>query len=492
MTYKEARVYLDEMSKYGSVLGLDTIRGLLRELGDPQESLRFIHIAGTNGKGSVLAYTSTILSEAGYRIGRYVSPTVVSYLERIQVDGTWISEEMFAQMTSQVRDAIARLEEAHEPLPTVFEAETAIAFLYFKEVKCDLVVLEAGLGGALDATNIIRNTVCAVFSSISRDHIGVIGNTLEEIAENKAGIIKSGCTVVSADQLPSVTEILKKRAAQNGCLFIEVEPEKAEIHRADYRGMELSYKEYSHLTTSLSGRYQADNLCTALEVIRFLNRNGYPVSEQAVKNGTAHTLWQGRFTCIGESPVFILDGAHNEAAAQRLRETVEDYFTGKKLIFIMGVFKDKEYDRIAEIMCPLAASVYTVQLPDKKRGLPPEELAETVRKYCPHVTAVSKNENEAAAAIAVDRNSDATTVSDRSSGAAAAATDEDDSVSKAVAMALTEAEKEDVILAFGSLSYLKQAETAYENTVTTVTRKADASKAPCRMGEQTTNKGREL
>lgn len=198
MTYKEARVYLDDMSKYGSVLGLDTMRGLLRELGNPQESLRFIHIAGTNGKGSVLAYTSSILSEAGYRTGRYVSPTVISYLERIQVDGMWISEEMFAQMTSQVRDAIARLEEAKEPLPTVFEAETAIAFLYFKETHCDFVVLEAGLGGALDATNIIENTVCAVFSPISRDHLGVIGNTLEEIGENKAGIIKPGCAVISS------------------------------------------------------------------------------------------------------------------------------------------------------------------------------------------------------------------------------------------------------------------------------------------------------
>ena len=158
MTYKEARVYLDELSKYGSVLGLDTIRGLLHELGDPQESLWFIHIAGTNGKGSVLAYTSTILSEAGYRVGRYVSPTVVSYLERIQTDGTWISEEMFAELTAQVRDAIARLEAAGKPVPTVFEAETAIAFLYFRRMECDLVVLEAGLGGALDATNIITRT----------------------------------------------------------------------------------------------------------------------------------------------------------------------------------------------------------------------------------------------------------------------------------------------------------------------------------------------
>ena len=156
VTYKEARVYLDEMSKYGSVLGLDTIRGLLRELGNPQESLKFIHIAGTNGKGSVLAYTSTILSEAGYRIGRYVSPTVISYLERIQMNGRWISEEEFAELTEKVKEAIARLKAAGENLPTVFETETAIAFLYFRKMNCDFVVLETGLGGELDATNIVK------------------------------------------------------------------------------------------------------------------------------------------------------------------------------------------------------------------------------------------------------------------------------------------------------------------------------------------------
>lgn len=211
VTYKEARVYLDELSKYGSVLGLDAIRGLLRELGNPQDDLRFIHIAGTNGKGSVLAYTSTILSEAGYRIGRYVSPTVVSYRERIQVDGEMISKHAFAEETEKVQDAIVRLKEAGKQLPTVFEAETAIAFLYYKRMKCDFVVLESGLGGMEDATNVVKNTVCVVFSPISMDHIGVIGNTLSEIAENKAGIIKPGCIVVSAPQKQEVREILEQK-----------------------------------------------------------------------------------------------------------------------------------------------------------------------------------------------------------------------------------------------------------------------------------------
>ena len=220
VTYKEARVYLDELSKYGSVLGLDAIRGLLRELGNPQDDLRFIHIAGTNGKGSVLAYTSTILSEAGYRIGRYVSPTVVSYRERIQVDGEMISKHAFAEETEKVQDAIVRLKEAGKQLPTVFEAETAIAFLYYKRMKCDFVVLESGLGGMEDATNVVKNTVCVVFSPISMDHIGVIGNTLSEIAENKAGIIKPGCIVVSAPQKQEVREILEQKARQFGCPII--------------------------------------------------------------------------------------------------------------------------------------------------------------------------------------------------------------------------------------------------------------------------------
>ena len=425
MTYKEARVYLDEMSKYGSVLGLDTIRGLLRELGDPQDDLKFIHIAGTNGKGSVLAYTSTILSEAGYRTGRYVSPTVVSYLERIQVDGRWIPEEKFADLTERVRDAIARMEAAGEHSPTVFEAETAIAFLYYKEMQCDFVVLEAGLGGELDATNIVKNTVCAVFTSISRDHIGVLGDTLEEIAENKAGIIKPGCAVVSAVQKPEVTQILKARAARYG-----LEPAQAgyvDIITEDFRGMRFSYREFGELYSPLAGKSQITNAAAALEVIRMLRRLGCRISAEAVEKGIAHTVWLGRLSCVMERPVFLLDGAHNEDAALRLRESVETYFPEKKLICIMGVFKDKEYEKITDIMCPLASSVHTVSLPDRKRTLPASELARTVRGRCPEIKVK-----------------------------------EDESVEQAVHEALEEAAEEDVILAFGSLSYLEQVKEALD------------------------------
>lgn len=432
MTYREARVYLDEMSKYGSVLGLDTIRGLLRELGNPQDDLKFIHIAGTNGKGSVLAYTSMILSEAGYRIGRYVSPTVVSYLERIQVDAEWITEDKFAELTMKVRDAIARLEAAGGKIPTVFEIETAIAFLYFRETKCDLVVLETGLGGEADATNIVKNTVCAVFTSISRDHIGILGNTVGEIAENKAGIIKAGCAVVSAQQSGCAADVLRKRAQKFGCTFTEAEPDKMAVLKEDYHGILFSYKEFQELHTVMAGKNQTGNAAAALEVIRELRRQGYTIPDDAVRKGMKRTQWPGRFSCIGETPVFILDGAHNEDAALRLRESVEAYFSGRRLLFIAGIFKDKEYRKITRIMGPLASVIYTVDLPDKGRTLPAEKLAEEFRKYCRDVKPCPGQKQ---------------------------------GVDYAVRNAVLEAGENDVILAFGSLSYLHQVKEAYDGAV---------------------------
>ena len=382
----------------------------------------------------MLAYTSMILSEAGYRIGRYVSPTVVSYLERIQVDAKWISEEKFAELTERVRNAIARLETAGEDLPTVFEIETAIAFLYFKEMKCNLVVLEAGLGGELDATNIIRNTVCAVFASISRDHLGVLGNTLAEIAENKAGIIKSGCAVVSARQKDSVSSILRSRAEKYGCSYVQAEPELAEVEKEDYHGIYFSYKEFRSLHTVMAGKNQIGNAAAALEVIRTLRQTGYKIPADAVKRGMERTRWPGRFSYIGEDPVFILDGAHNEDAALKLRESVEAYFPGRRLIGIMGVFKDKEYEKIVQTMGPLMSVIYAVDLPDEKRGLPSEKLAEVLEKYCPCVKRPDVSERQRA-------------------------------VDCAVRAALLEAGKEDVILAFGSLSYLQWVKDAYDKAV---------------------------
>lgn len=419
MTYKEARVYLDEVSKYGSVLGLDTIRGLLRELGNPQDDLKFIHIAGTNGKGSVLAYTSTILSEAGYRTGRYVSPTVVSYLERIQIDGEWIPEAEFAESVEEVQKAIARMEAGGEASPTVFEVETAIAFLYFKKKRCDIVVLETGLGGILDATNIVENTVAAVFTSISRDHMGFLGNTLEEIASNKAGIMKKNCFAVTALQKPEVMKILEERAAKLQCSLKIVYPENAVVLKEDWSGQSFTCGKWDNIHIPLAGRHQIINALTVLGLVDTLAETGFPISEEAVRKGFENTVWPGRFTCIGRAPLFIIDGAHNEDAARKLRESVEQYFPGRRLIFIMGVFKDKEYDKITQIMAPLADQIYAVELPDKDRTLSAEALSQSARRYCTDTKAMQGIED-------------------------------------AVSAAFRAAGEEDVILAFGSLSYLGQ------------------------------------
>lgn len=418
MTYKEARVYLDNVSKYGSVLGLGPVRKLLYELGNPQDDLKFIHIAGTNGKGSVLAYTSTILQKAGYRIGRYISPTVVSYLERIQVDSRWISEDTFARLTGMVQEAIARMEAAGETSPTVFEAETAIAFLYFKEQHCDLVVLECGLGGRTDATNIIENTLLAVFTSISRDHLGVLGNTIEEIAAVKSGIIKPGCTVVTARQQPEVMKILTEEAQNLCCPFCLADPGKARILNEDYTGQTFIYDQVIHC--SLAGRHQIDNAVIAIETIYALNTLGYSISGEAIQEGLSSAVWPGRLTCLRKKPLFFIDGAHNEDAARRLRESIETYFSGKHLIYILGVFRDKEYEKIADILGPLAFSIHTVSLPDTSRTLHADDLAEVMQRHCMPGVSVRSEE----------------------------------SIPAAVEHALKEAGTDDVILAFGSLSYL--------------------------------------
>lgn len=448
MTYKEARVYLDEVSKYGSVLGLDTIRGLLCELGNPQDDLLFVHIAGTNGKGSVLAYTSAILSEAGLRTGRYISPTVLGYLERIQVNGHWIPEEIFAELVEEVQRAVARMEADGKGSPTVFEIETAIAFLYFRNMNCDVVVLETGLGGGQDATNVIRNTAIAAFATISRDHMGFLGNTLEEIAEEKAGIIKPGCVVVSAPQRPEVCRILRDKAEAVHCPILFAEEEQVEVLEESFRGQRISYKGMQGMQIGLAGRYQISNAITAWEIAHAWEivqtmggiqrreqdqrreqthmRKPIHITEAAIRAGLKEAKWIGRFTCISEQPLFFIDGAHNEDAARRLRESIETYFPGRKLICIMGVFKDKEYEKIANLMAPCMKRVYTVNLPDRNRTLSAERLAQVVT-------------------AALERCGDAVPDS-----AVLAAGD----VETAVKEAQKYAGSEDIILAFGSLSYL--------------------------------------
>lgn len=380
MLYEEARVYLDHVSKYGSVLGLDSIKSLLEELGNPQKDLTFIHIAGTNGKGSILAYLSQILTEAGYRTGRYISPTIMEYLERFQIDGKYMEEEEFAEITGDVKRAAEKLVEMGKPSPTAFEIETAIAFEYFRKQACDFVVLEAGMGGALDATNIVENTKLCIFASISMDHIGVLGNSLEEIAENKAGILKKGSAAVICMQQECVLQVLRQKAEVMGCPLFVADPKKVQVIQRSLKGQRFSYQEYEELEIPLTGQCQIENAITVLEAVKVLRCQGIRISQEAVRQGLKKTRWPGRFTVYDDKPLVIIDGAHNEDAAERLAQNISMLLSGRKVTAVMGVFQDKEYEKIITIMAPFLKFVYTIDLPNRERTLEKEVLCEMLKK----------------------------------------------------------------------------------------------------------------
>jgi len=376
MLYEEARVYLDQASKYGSVLGLESISILLEELNNPQDELTFIHIAGTNGKGSILAFISTILKEEGYKVGRYISPTVMEYLERFQINGIYMGKETFAEITGEIKAAVERMLKKGYASPTAFEIETAIAFWFFAKEKCDYVILETGLGGRMDATNIVKNTIVCAFASISMDHMGVLGNTIEEIASEKAGIIKSEASVVSAPQKEAVETVL--RIASEGRLQM-VDMSRISVQKSDLEEQVFSYKEFKEVKIHLLGMNQIENAATALEIVFALRKKGVSISIEAIRRGLENATWPGRFQVLGRKPLIIADGAHNENAAVRLAENVENYLQEKKLVAIMGVFRDKEYRKMIQIMKPYLEYVYAIDLPNRERTLKKEDLVQELK-----------------------------------------------------------------------------------------------------------------
>lgn len=419
MNYREAMEYVESLQQYGSVLGLDNMQELCNRLGNPQKELKFVHIAGTNGKGSVLAYVSTVLQTAGYKVGRYISPTIFDYRERFQINGKPITQSGLCKYLEQVKEVAQQMEAEELPHPTPFEIETAIAFLYFLDKQCDIVVLETGLGGRLDATNIITTPLCSVFTSISMDHMAVLGDTLEEIAVQKAGIIKEKGCVVSIRQQPEAMQVIKQTAQRKKCRLLIADVSRAKQVKYGLKTQHFSYDKYKNLTISMTGQYQIDNAVLAVEVIGALQKSGFPVSEEQLRKGLLQTNWLGRFSVIGQKPLFIADGAHNEDGAARLAQSIRFYFTNKRIIYIMGILKDKEYDKIIRQTYELAEHIITVTPPNKERALHAYELAQNVKEYHDSVTVA-------------------------------------DSLQEAVEIAylLAGRDKETVVIAFGSLSYL--------------------------------------
>lgn len=383
MNYLQAMEYKKQVARYGSILGLKTMKELMERLGNPEKRGRVIHIGGTNGKGSTAAFISSVLAEAGLKTGRYTSPVLLEYTEMIQVmtkEGTaCISRDAVARHMTVLRRVSEEMAADGFSHPTVFELETAMAFLEFADQGCDASVVEVGLGGRLDATNVVEQPDCAVITAISMDHMQQLGSTLLEIAREKAGIIKEGGDVASYDQDPQVMEIIESQCRKkHGTLY------QAEFHKisnVDIKPGEIKfdYKKIKGLQVSLSGGYQIKNAVTALEALWVLEQKGYPLQEEAIRNGFKRAAWRGRFETIRETPLVIADGAHNPAAAAALYQSLLEYQAKRPLIMVIGMLADKDQKAVLENTLSLADKVITIT-PGHERGLSSFSLYEIARK----------------------------------------------------------------------------------------------------------------
>ena len=367
MNYNEALNYIHSLEVFGSRPGLTRISELLNALGNPQKDIKFIHVAGTNGKGSVCTMTSCALRSAGYKTGLYISPYVTCFRERIQINGEYIEEEALARLTEKVKQTGIEV--------TEFEFITAVAFLYYKEQNCDVVVLETGLGGRLDATNVIDKPLLSVITGIDMDHTGVLGNTYEKIAHEKCGIIKKGCPVCTTyKQHPEVMNVISGYKTP-------IVPDKTQLKVFDCNlsGNTFIYKgkEYS---TKLIGEHQIEN---ALLVIEVLNNCGLSVSYEQIKDGISKAAFPARLERICENPTVLLDGAHNPHGAKALERVITKL---ENVTLIMGMMKDKDCEEVVKILVPHCKRILTVTVAENPRTISAKDLAVIASKYCKDVT----------------------------------------------------------------------------------------------------------
>lgn len=386
MEYKYPE-YIKKLSVKGSVFGLETMQRLLNLLGHPEEDLKIIHTAGTNGKGSTLAFLAQILMESGYRVGRYISPTVICYEERFQINGIFMEKDRLESYFQSVMEAYHKMEEMGWPTPTIFEAETAIALMFFKEENVDYALVECGMGGLTDATNAIAHPFLTMITSISEDHKGFLGDTVEKIAEQKAGIIKAGAPLVLAINPENIQKTIAK-ISKNVHESAEEREKDIFLKENDIRVIEETpmgstfSNEGENYEIMLPGAHQMQNALTALTAAKMLQHmeSGERITLEHMKNGLKNTRWPGRLELISTQPPFYLDGAHNPDGAYRLAAFLEKHFTNKRIVYIMGVLGDKEYDLMLSYLMPLGSAVYVFK-PDNPRGLSAEKLAEAMKSY---------------------------------------------------------------------------------------------------------------
>ena len=375
-----------EFDRFGSVLGLERVNELLRRLGNPHEGMRYIHVAGTNGKGSVSKFLESGLAGCGYKIGLYTSPYIEKFNERIQFDGEMITDEELEEYGGQALAKAAEMVEDGLTSPTEFEVVMATAFLFFKAKNPDIVVLEAGMGGIGDATNVITKPLASVFTSVSFDHMHVLGNTLEEIATDKAGIIKPGCPVISNVEQHGPAAVIARTAYEKGCRLYDVSKIRFSI---DWQttftqqvSMELWQTDYSEVVIPMIGKHQAENLKTALATIEVLRKAGeLKIERSRLYAGLKEAVQPGRFEVIREeNPVVVIDGAHNDAGAKAIAETMKAVFPDQKILIVFGMVEKKETEKVAGHFLEVTGDFIITQPTYEGRAMGAEELVRIIRE----------------------------------------------------------------------------------------------------------------
>lgn len=370
----DPKAYLQQGAWRDVKLGLHRTRELLERLGRPQDGLRIVHVAGTNGKGSTSAFIAGILQAAGYKTGLFTSPYILRFNERVQVNRRDISDEDLYEDACRVRD----IAEAMDERPTAFELITAVALAHFARVGCDAAVLEVGLGGRLDSTNVVDPVACAI-TPISLDHTHVLGGTIDKIAHEKAGIIKPGVPVVCALQTDEAMAVIRNRAREVAAPLIVPRFGRVHAHAEGLR-QAFSYDGITDVRLRLAGVYQPSNAVVAIEVARLLRTRGFDISDAAIKQGLEATRWPGRFEVVGEAPVVIVDGGHNPQGARALASSLCEYFPQGGVTFAMSVLRDKDYRSMLASVLPLAKRFYCCEQADNERALAAGDLAQAVRE----------------------------------------------------------------------------------------------------------------
>lgn len=367
---------LQAITQSGSHLGLNRMKTFMDHLGNPETRLKFIHVAGTNGKGSYTALLSSILIAAGYKTGVYTSPHLTSYCERISINGTQITENELLHLTEHVKTHVDRMEDK----PTEFELLTGMALCYFAAQNCDVVLLEVGLGGRLDATNIIPSPEVAVIMNIGLDHVQMLGNTLEEIAEEKAGIVKENCTVITYPNLPEVEAVYEKTCKKRRAMWHKVNLDKMTLLSEDLSGQTFHWENNLNLNIRLLGEHQRKNAAVVLETVNILREKGWNISDQAIRSGLGEARWPARMEILSHNPLIILDGAHNEQCASALSSSLTTLLPEEKFVFLCGVLADKNYQQIMKKMMPLAREFFCIT-PLSDRALSASELADSLNTW---------------------------------------------------------------------------------------------------------------